>query len=76
MLCATMPSVGRADSVKEVDRPSACDALGTIYVGMTPPLGTTGFPKNFENWAVMIEEIDDLLHLRDLRRERRWPEDQ
>ncbi|HEV2550716.1 MAG TPA: right-handed parallel beta-helix repeat-containing protein [Stellaceae bacterium] len=38
-----------------------CDALGAIYVGMTPPLNTKGFHANFENRAVVIEGnvIDD-----------------
>lgn len=37
------------------------NALGTIYVGMTPPAETNGFQKNFENRIVTIEgnKIDD-----------------
>jgi hypothetical protein len=37
------------------------DALGTIYVGMTPPLDTRGFHANFENRNIVIEgnKIDD-----------------
>ena len=40
---------------------AASDALGTIYVGMTPPANAKGFQKNFENWNVTIEgnRIDD-----------------
>jgi hypothetical protein len=37
------------------------DALGTIYVGMTPPADAKGFQKNFENRTITIEgdKIDD-----------------
>jgi hypothetical protein len=37
------------------------DALGSIYIGMTPPLEAKGFQKNFENRNVTIEgnKIDD-----------------
>jgi hypothetical protein len=37
------------------------DALGSIYVGMTPPLETKGFQKNFENRTITIDgnRIDD-----------------
>jgi Right handed beta helix region len=36
-------------------------AVGAIFVGMTPPLGTKGFEQNFENRNVTIEgnRIDD-----------------